>query len=72
MSSAIKPVMESPFGDLVVPYHSDDVDVLAAALVKAIDLVYSGEFCGRKDKILNEIRKLTSKQEKELLELLNW
>ena len=72
VSSAIKPVIESPFGGLVVPYYSDDADVLAAALVKAIDLVYSGEFCGRKDKILNEIRKLTSKQEKELLELLNW
>ena len=66
VSSAIKTVMESSFGDLVIPYYSDDTGELLKAITKAIELVRSGEPCEYENKILNKIRKMVSEQEENL------
>lgn len=71
VSSAIKPVMDSSFGDLVIPYYSDDTEELIKAITKAIELVYSGKSCEYENKILNKIRKMVSEQEENLIRFLD-
>jgi len=72
VSSAIKPVMESSFGGLVIPYYSDDTEELLKAITKAIELVYAGKSCEYEKEILNKIRKMVLEQEENLVRFLDY
>jgi len=71
VSSAIKPVVESSFGGLVISYYSDNTAELLKAITRAIELVRSGESCEYENKILNKIRKMVSEQEENLIRFLD-
>ena len=72
VSSAIKPVMESPFKKFIIPYYSDELESLIDALVKSFESFSSEKFSVQNKELRDEFKMIISNQEKVLLDFFEY
>lgn len=72
VSSAIKPVMESPFKKFIIPYYSDELESLIDALVKSFESFSSEKFSVQNKELRDELKMIISNQEKVLLDFFEY